>query len=452
MYIRKVLRPLGIVITSLTFVTMIVSASALSSSFAQGEQNFTAKMTDKEEVVSVHSPELEFEENIDSMNDTVQRFGITNPAVPDGMVENQTVTTMKLNTTQFQQIDKSQFKKAPEFAQISGYINTPDNNSPITLSSLKGKVVLVYIWTYTCINSIRPMPYIHDWDQKYSDKGLVTVGVHSPEFGFEKNHANVKYAVKRFGITYPVIIDSDHGTWNAYENNYWPRFYLIDTQGYIRYDHIGEGDYNQIEKAIQSLVAERAALMGAKEISFNKKPTTLIKPESLYYIDLRQSTTPEIYVGYNTARTPLGNPEGFKQDQTVSYSIPSNTNFKPSIVYLQGKWKNNPDSMELQSDTGRIALLYYAKSVNIIAGGKGEGIVSNDNDDKLGAGGYGQAAGNSTANISDNSLGQDLSSDGSFRIDGQRLYNLAIHNNYAAHYILIDIKGKGFQFYTFTFG
>ena len=454
MYIRKVLHLLGIVTASLALVTMIVSASGnlLSSSFAQGEQKFTANMTDKEEVVGVHSPEFGFEENIDSVKSPGQRSGMTHPAVADGMVENQTVTTIKLNTSQFQQIDKSQFKKAPEFAQISGYINTPNNNSPITLSSLKGKVVLVYVWTYTCINSIRPMPYIDDWNQKYSNKGLVIVGVHSPEFEFEKNPANVKDAVKRFGITYPVIIDSDHGTWNAYENNYWPRFYLIDTQGYIRYDHIGEGDYNQIEKSIQSLVAERASLMGAKEISFNTKPTTLINPGSLYYVDLKKSTTPEIYVGYNTARTPIGNPEGFKPDQTVSYSIPSNTNFKPSIAYLQGKWKNNPDGMELQSDTGKIALVYYGKSINIIAGGNGEGIVSNDKDGKLGAGGYEQAAGNSTANISDNSLGQDLSSDGSFRIDGQRLYNLAIHNNYAAHYILIDIKGKGFQFYTFTFG
>ena len=454
MYIRKVLRLLGIVIASLALVTMIVSASGnlLSSSFAQGEQKFTANMTDKEEVVGVHSPEFGFEEKIDSVKGPSQRSEMTHPAVAAGMVENQTVTTIMLNTTQFQQIDKSQFKKAPEFAQISGYINTPNNNSPITLSSLKGKVVLVYIWTYTCINSIRPMPYIDDWNQKYSNKGLVIVGVHSPEFEFEKNPANVKDAVKRFGITYPVIIDSDHGTWNAYANNYWPRYYLIDTQGYIRYDHIGEGDYDQIEKSIQSLVAERASLMGAKEISFNTKPTTLINPASLYYVDLSQSTTPEIYVGYNTARTPIGNPEGFKPDQIVSYSIPSNTNFKPSIVYLQGKWKNNPDGMELQSDTGRIAFVYYGKSVNIIGGGKGGGIVSNDNDDKLGAGGYEQAAGNSTANISDNSLGQDLSSDGSFRIDGQRLYNLAIHDNYAAHYILIDIKGKGFQFYTFTFG
>jgi thiol-disulfide isomerase/thioredoxin len=454
MYIRKVLRPLGLVIASLALVTLVVSASGnlLSASFAQGEQNFTTNMTGKEEVVGVHSPDSGSEENIGSVNGSVQKFGINNSTLADGMVENQTVTTIKFNTTMFQQIDKSQFKKAPEFAQISGYINTPNNNSPITLSSLKGKVVLVYIWTYTCINSIRPMPYIDDWNQKYSDKGLVIVGVHSPEFTFEKNHANVKEAVKRFGITYPVIIDSDHGTWNAYENNYWPRFYLIDTQGYIRYDHIGEGDYNQIEKSIQSLVAERASLMGAKEISFNSNPTTLINPGSLYYVNLKQSTTPEIYAGYNTARTPLGNPEGFKPDQTVSYSIPSNTNFKPSIVYLQGKWKNNPEGMELQSDSGRIALVYYAKSVNIIAGGKGGGFVSNDNPDKLVADGYRQAAGNSKANISDNSLGEDLSSDGSFRIDGQRLYNLAIHNNYAAHYTLIDIKGKGFQFYTFTFG
>ena len=364
--------------------------------------------------------------------------GITHPVIADCNGRKIILyTTIKLNTTQFQQIDKSQFKKAPEFTQISGYINTPNNN-PLTLSSLKGKVVLVYIWTYTCINSIRPMPYIHDWNQKYSDKGLVIVGVHSPEFTFEKNYANVKAAVQRFGITYPVILDSNHGTWNAYGNNYWPRYYLIDTQGNIRYDHIGEGGYDQIEKAIQSLVAERAALTGAKEISFNAKPTTVIKPGSLHYVDLRQSTTPEIYIGYNTTRTPLGNPEGFKPDQTVSYSIPSTTNFKPDIVYLQGKWKNNPDNMELQSDTGRIVLTYYAKSVNIIAGGKGGGVVFNDEGSR-------RKHWTSTAKISNKSLGEDLSTDGSFRIDGQRLYNLAIHNNYAAHNIVIDVKGKDFN-------
>ena len=444
MYIRKVLHLLGIVTASSALVTMMVSASGVSS-FAQGEQNFTANMTDKEEAVGVHSPEFESEKDIDSVKDADQRFGITYPAVANGMVENHTMTTIKLNTTQFQENNKSQFKKAPEFAQISGYINTPNNNSPITLSSLKGKVVLVYIWTYTCINSIRPMPYIHDWDQKYSDKGLVVVGVHSPEFTFEKNYANVKDAVQRFGITYPVILDSDHGTWNAYENNYWPRYYLIDTQGYIRYDHIGEGSYDQTEKAIQSLVAERAAIMGANEISFDANPAVLIKPGSLYYVDLSQSITPELYIGYNTSRAPIGNPEGFKPDQTVSYSIPSTKNFKPDTVYLQGNWKNNPDNMELQNDTGRILLPYHAKSVNIIAGGKGGGVVFNNDEG-------GEAAAASTAKIPNKSLGADLSQDGSFRIDGQRLYNLALHNNYTAHNIVIDVKGKGFQFYTFTFG
>jgi thiol-disulfide isomerase/thioredoxin len=365
-------------------------------------------------------------------------------------IQNGTLATIKLDKAQFPQIDKSQFIKAPEFAQLDGYINTY-NNSPLTLSSLKGKVVLVDFWTYSCINCIRTIPYINDWNQKYADKGLVIIGVHSPEFEFEKNYDNVKAAVQRLGITYPVILDSDHGTWNAYGNQYWPRHYLIDSQGYIRDNHIGEGGYDQTEKAIQSLLAERAAQMGMKEISFDTKPTTLIKPKSLQSVDLTQATTPEIYLGYNKARAPIGNPEGFKPDQTISYSISPNTSFKPSIVYLQGNWKNNPDNMELQSDTGRIALIYYAKSVNMVAGGKGGGIVSNDNDEQGGVGGHGQTVA-TPANISNNSLGEDLSVTGSFRIDGQRLYNLAMHNDYDAHSLVIDVKGKGFQLYTFTFG
>jgi hypothetical protein len=191
--------------------------------------------------------------------------------------------------------------------------------------------------------------------------------------------------------------------------------------------------------------------MGMKEISFNTKPTTVIQPRSLQSVDLTQATTPEIYVGYDKARTPIGNPEGFKPGQTILYSISPNTSFKPSIVYLQGNWKNNPDNMELQSDTGRIALIYYAKSVNIVAGGKGGGIVSNDNDEQGRVGGRGQTVVTS-ANISNKSLGEDLSVTGSFRIDGQRLYNLAMHNDYNAHSLVIDVKGKEFQLYTFTFG
>src|SRR5918912_4528512 len=338
--------------------------------------------------------------------------------------QNGTLTTIKLNKDQFMHIDESQFIKAPEFAQINDYINTP-NNSPITLSSLKGKVVLVDFWTYSCINCIRTIPHLNDWYQKYADKGLVIVGVHSPEFEFEKNYDNVKAAVQRLGITYPVVLDSDHGTWNAYGNQYWPRHYLIDAQGYIRDNHIGEGGYEQTEKTIQSLLAERAAQMGLKQISFSTRSTAVIKPQSMQYVDLNQSTTPEIYLGYDKASAPIGNPEGLKPDQIVSYSIPSaDMSFKPGIVYLQGSWKNNPDNMELQSDSGRIALIYYAKSVNVVAGGKGEGTVYNDNES--GAGRHGKATVSSTANVLNDSLGLDLSQNGSFQIDGQRLYNLVM--------------------------
>jgi thiol-disulfide isomerase/thioredoxin len=345
--------------------------------------------------------------------------------------------TINLDKNKFMNIDKSQFQKAPDLTQIAGYINTPNNNQPIHLADYKGKVVLVDFWTYSCINCIRTIPYLNDWYSKYADKGFVIIGVHSPEFEFEKNYDNVKTAVQKFGIMYPIVLDNNLGTWNAYGNQYWPRHYLIDAQGYIREDHIGEGGYAETEKTIQSLLAERAALDGFKQISFSTKTASTINPKSLQYIDLSKQTTPEIYLGYNYARSPLGNSQNFEPEQTVTYTIPSNTNLQPNIVYLDGQWKNNRDNIELQGNSGSIILTYYAKAINIVASGKGQtGIVTEDGNSK----------------IPIKSIGTDLDKDGKFILNGQKLYNLALHDSYGVHSIIINVKGKGFQLYTFTFG
>ena len=326
-------------------------------------------------------------------------------------------------------IDKSQFRKAPEFKGITSYINTNQTK----LSDLKGKVVLVDFWTYSCINCIRTLPYLVDWNQKYSDKGLVIVGVHSPEFEFEKNIDNVKQAVARFGIKYPVLLDNDHGTWNAYQNSYWPRKYLVDSDGYIRYDHIGEGGYAETENAIRNLLAERSNQKGLEISNLNQTKLIVSGAPS---VDFDQIKTPELYFGYQYARAQLGNIEGFNPEKIVNYTIPS-SNLDTNVIYLQGLWKNNPDNMELVGPDGKITLVYSAKSVNIVAGGKGQVTVGED--------GKGVQTNNS-------SKGNDTDAEGKLSIDGQRLYNIADNTNYGNHQIEIAAKGPGFKIYTFTFG
>ena len=344
------------------------------------------------------------------------------------------------NGTTISQVDKSQFKKAPDFAKITGYINT----EPINIKDLKGKVVLVDFWTYSCINCIRTIPYLVDWNEKYADKGLVIVGIHSPEFEFEKNIDNVKAAVQKYGIKYPVLQDNDKGTWDAYQNRYWPRKYLIDNEGYIRYDHIGEGGYTEIEKVIQSLLTERAAQAGISEINLNINKNTTT-PKNVQTVDFAKVNTPELYFGYQLARAPLGSPEGFKPNQIVTYSVPQRSDIKPNAIYLIGDWKNNADNMELQSDTGRIALVYSAKSANIVAGGKGT-TTTTTTANELSVSEDGSALTNKTGR------GMDISDQGKLIVDGQRLYNLSMHEGYDWHSLIIDVKGKGFQIYTFTFG
>ncbi|OZI67051.1 thioredoxin family protein [Bordetella genomosp. 11] len=142
--------------------------------------------------------------------------------------------------------------QAPGFTGIEKWLNSP----PLDLASLRGKVVLVDFWTYTCINCIHTLPYVKAWHEKYKDSGLVVVGVHTPEFPFERSTRNVEDAIKRFGIAYPVAQDNQYATWDAYRNRYWPAFYLIDKQGRIVYTHFGEGRYKETEAMIQQALAE----------------------------------------------------------------------------------------------------------------------------------------------------------------------------------------------------
>lgn len=324
------------------------------------------------------------------------------------------------------QIDKSQFRVAPELEGINNYINT----EPVTLADLRGKVVLVDFWTYSCINCIRTLPYLNAWHEKYADEGLVIIGVHSPEFDFEKNPENVQAAVSNFGIQYSVVQDNDMETWKAYENRYWPRKYLVDDEGFIRYDHIGEGAYEDTEKVIQALLQERAANLGT---NVNIDASTA-RPDGASSVNFGRIGTPELYFGYKYSRAPLGNPEGFRPEQTVTYSLADDADIMRNRIYLSGDWTNRADSMELESITGRIVLEYSAKAVNIVAGGAGKVHVSVDGKPLAG------------------DAGADVGEDGRFEVDGQKLYNLVSHSRYGQHTLVIDVVGEGFQIYTFTFG
>ncbi|MGI0047790.1 MAG: redoxin domain-containing protein [Nitrosotalea sp.] len=320
--------------------------------------------------------------------------------------------------------DESQYPLAPDLVGISGYINT----TPDALkSSMKNEVVIYDFWTYSCINCLRTLPYLEEWNAKYADKGLLIVGVHSPEFEFEKDINNVKMAVQKYNITYPVVLDSDHSTWNAFGNNYWPAEYITDYLGHIRHTHFGEGDYDQTEQVIQQLLNQRAQALGL-DINTNMSLVNLQPHE------FSDQQTPELYFGYDfaTGRSFLGNQEGFQPNLTVTYTLPSN--LQQDHFYLGGNWQNLDDSMKLASDNGKIVLPYYAKDVNIVAAGPGVGVQVLLDGNSVGASDAGADLQNGTVNVSEN-----------------RLYNVISSQQAGPHVITLMAK-PGFQIFTFTFG
>lgn len=356
-------------------------------------------------------------------------------------------------------------KKAPEFQKIEQSINTGNQNQSISIASLKGKVVFIEFWTYSCINTLRTLPHLIDWDDKYSDDGLVIVGVHTPEFEFEKNMDNVKSAVQRYGINYPVILDNAMGTWNAFNNKYWPTMYLVDAQGYTRYDKIGEGDYEQTEKMIKSLLNERNEIKNnglnsnttfSHDINNSKIQNNSRNIDISFLsqpVDFSKIKTPESYFGNQSSHSAIGNPEGFHLGQILNYSFPtsfsdSNSSIKPNTIYLEGLWKSNPDNIELQGDSGRILLNYSSKSINLVAGTSSNRDKSEDQEQSQ------VTIYDDHSLISNQSRGIDVGNYSKFVVDEPRLYNIVNHQSYdnASHSLLIDIKGKGLQAYVFTFG
>lgn len=309
---------------------------------------------------------------------------------------------------------------APNFQNISAWINS----QPLNISQLKGKVVLVDFWTYSCINCIRSIPHLNAWESEYGNNGLVIIGVHTPEFPFEHNYSNVENAVQRFGIKYAVALDNNYSTWDAYHNEYWPADYLIDKNGDIRYIALGEGDYNTTERVIRELLANAGYVV----------PSGLTN--SSLGVNFSGIGTPEIYLGYAKAREPIGNAQGFTPNTTVNYTSVNITH--ANEVYFYGEWYNAPDSMIAMSNNSKLFLVYKAEKVNVVAAGNNSAI-SIFLDGK---------------SLNSSYLGSDVHIENGNAIaiiNSSRLYNLVSAPNYSVHAIEISAS-PGFRIYTFTFG
>jgi thiol-disulfide isomerase/thioredoxin len=320
-----------------------------------------------------------------------------------------------------------EYPLAPELRGIAGYINTEEGTK---ISDFRGKVVLIDFWTYTCINCIRTFPYLKEWHKKYKDKGLVIIGVHTPEFEFEKIYDNVKMATEKYGIEYRVVQDNNYATWTVFRNRFWPRKYLIDSEGYIRYNHIGEGAYKTTENKILELLAEigmKIEDMGISVIEV-EKPSIII--------------THELYAGYDFALPRgqnVGNIEGMQADSIVDYKLPKMIG--NDIIYLDGKWLNNKDDLRAQdNELASIILKFKAKSANIVATTETEpAILEVFIDDEY---------------VKEEIAGDDVQfEDGKafIIINEPRLYNV-IRDRNKRYNLKLTTTSKEFSFNAFTFG
>jgi cytochrome c biogenesis protein CcdA/thiol-disulfide isomerase/thioredoxin len=239
---------------------------------------------------------------------------------------------------------------APEFRGLKEWQNTP-NAQPLSIAGLRGKVVIVDFWTYSCINCLRTLPHLKAWDKTYRRAGLMIVGVHAPEFAFERVPSNVRSAVKRLGLRYPVALDNDFQTWRAYNNDYWPAKYLIDKTGHVRYTHFGEGAYAETETRIRRLLGEKG-----------KTRRTSVQDQTPSDI-----TTPESYLGYARLDRYAGSPVIF--DREAPYRFPRRALTRDELAY-SGSWELTPEHA-VAGDDARLRLRFQANDIFLVLAGEG---------------------------------------------------------------------------------
>ncbi len=376
------------------------------------------------QIFDVTKIEQKFLADQTSTNNALNNITLVTPDVST------TSTTLPkvLNEGERIKIKSAKYSQASEITNPSGFINT--SGMPITLSSFKGKkVVLVDFWTYSCINCQRTIPYLNAWYQKYKDQGFEIMGIHTPEFAFEKVQKNVEDGVKRFGIQYPVVLDNDYGTWNAFGNQYWPRKYLIDIDGYIVYDHAGEGAYDVTEQAIQKALAERARVLGSRQVLV---PTGIVAPQNAINVNPNKVNSPETYFGASRNEY-LKNGD---KNKLGAQKLVMPESFDKNNLYLSGTWSFNLEYAETSDTSAKIIYKYNAKNVYFVASsvdGADLKILLDAKPITTGKGG-------------------DVNADSTVRIKENRLYKIVEGADYGEHTLEIDITNGTLDAYTFTFG
>ena len=305
------------------------------------------------------------------------------------------------------------------------------NSPPLTASELRGKVVLVDFWTYTCINWRRTLPYVRGWAEKYRQQGLVVIGVHAPEFAFEKNADNVRWAVDDMRIDYPVAVDSDHVIWRAFDNQYWPALYFIDAQGRVRHRQFGEGSYEQSEMIIQELLAEAGA--GAVD----RAPVMVDAQGVEVAADWRSLKSPENYVGYERTEN-FASPGGAFLDKPRTYQPPAMLRLNEWA--LSGDWTVKTGTAVLNQPNGGITYRFHARDLHVVMGPAAPGTSV-----KFRVRIDGQPLGAAH--------GTDVDEQGDGTVTRQRLYQLIRQPKPIADRTFeIEFLDPGVEVFAFTFG